>query len=228
MLRITALLLACGIAATPGLTAQSPGGQSSTPRISLGAELGYHSGLGVQFHGMLSELASGFPLKARLGLRYASVGPGEPLDARRIFINNATNGTPEKSGRTWGFNLDLLYPMRVLSLPRSHVYGGVRYARFTGNFVFVGGNEDFDIRSSHWGLGAGLESYWSLSQRVDLVLSTGVDYFFASTMNGHDTSYSPDGTAVNPREDFTYSDADAAVSQPKLEPALMLGFNYHF
>jgi hypothetical protein len=33
---------------------------------------------------------------------------------------------------------------------------------------------------------------------------------------------------VNPREEFTYSHADEAVSQPKLEPQMMLRFNYHF
>jgi hypothetical protein len=66
------------------------------------------------------------------------------------------------------------------------------------------------------------------SQPARTPASTGVDYFFSSTMNGHDTSYSPDGTAVNPREEFTYSDADEAVSEPKLESQMMLGFNYYF
>ncbi len=228
MLRITTLSLALAVSAMTTLTAQSIGHQPSYPRFALGAHMGYYSGTGVHIQGMVSEFSPGFPLQARLGVQYAWVGPGDALGARRIFINDATNGTPQTSGRTWGFNLDLLYPMSVLSLPRSHVFGGIRYARFTGNFLFIGGNEDFDIRSRNWGLGGGVGSYWAVSPRVDFVLTTGLDYYFASTLSGHDTSYSPDGSAVNPRQDFTYGDADAAVSQPKLEPTLMLGLNYHF
>jgi hypothetical protein len=58
------------------------------------------------------------------------------------------------------------------------------------------------------------------------MLSAGLDYFFSSRLTGHDTSYSESN--VNPRNDYTYSDADAAVGQPKLEPLLMLGMRYNF
>ncbi len=228
MLRSTTRSLALAVGAMPALAAQSPHRQPGYPRDSLGAGMGYYSGFGIQVQGIISEFAPGFQLKARLGIEHASVGPGDALGAREVFINDATNGRPKESGRTWGFKLDLMYPMSVLSLPRSHVFGGLRYAHFTGNFVFVGGNEDFDIRSTNWGFGGGVESYFSVSPRVDLVLTTGLDYFLSSTLSGHDTSYSPDGTAVNPRQDFTYSDADAVVGQPKLEPTSMLGFNYNF
>jgi hypothetical protein len=191
---------------------------------SAGLTVGYRSGIGIKAIGMVSGFTPSFPVTARFGIGYTAVDAGEPLAARSVFINDATNGVPQESGHAWSLELDVLYPVRVLSLSRSQLYGGIRHARFNGNFEFIGGNEDFDVTSNNWGVGAGLESYLAMSRRVDLLVSAGVDYFFSSRLSGHDTSYSPDETNVNPRNDYTYSDADAAVGQPKLEPLLMFGF----
>jgi hypothetical protein len=176
---------------------------------------------------MVSGFTPSFPVTARLGIGYTSLDAGEPWDARSVFINDATNGVPQEKGHIWSFDLDVLFLVSVLSLPRSYLYGGVRHARFTGNFKFVGGNEDFDVTSSHWGLGAGLDTYFWVSRSFDLVLSAGLDYFFSSRLTGHDTSHSPDESNVNARNDYTYTDADTAVGRPKLEPLLMLGMRYN-
>ena len=227
--RIVGLLFGMILVLGSAAAAQSYGLENSTdPRITLGFRMGYNAGVGAEGWGLLSNFAQGFPLALRLGISRTAVQPGSAWDARRIFINDATNGDPEKKGRTWGIKFDLLAPVSLFSLQRAYAYGGVRHAAFTGNFRFVGGNEDFDIKSNHWGLGAGLESYFAMSSRVDFVVNGGLDYFFSGTLSGHDTAYSPDGEDVNPRNDYTYSDADAAVAQPKWEPALMLGFAYRF
>jgi hypothetical protein len=63
---------------------------------------------------------------------------------------------------------------------------------------------------------------------MDLMFGLGLDYDFSSTLTGHDTAYSPDGTAVNPREDYEDGDVDAAVGQPKFRPWLATGLQYHF
>lgn len=214
---LCALGLACAL--VPGIPAQRT-------QLSAGGQLGYAAGVSVQGNLVAADFAQGFPLQVRLGLSYAATQPGQALDARRIFINNATNGTPEKSGRTLGVRLDLMHQVRVLTLPRAYAYGGVRHSSFRANFRFIGGNEDFDVTSSHWGLGGGLDSYFAVSRRMDMVVSAGVDWFFAARLSGHDTSYSPDGDNVNPREDFTYADADAAVGQPKFGPVLLVGVSY--
>jgi hypothetical protein len=99
---------------------------------------------------------------------------------------------------------------------------------FTGNFNFVGGNEDFDITSNQWGAGIGVENYFRITPALDLVFSFGYDYFFSSTLYGHDTSYSPDGQDVNGRKDFTFEDADNAVNQPKHNIKAMVGLGYNF
>ena len=123
---------------------------------------------------------------------------------------------------TWDFGFDGLYPTGA----RSNFFAGVRYSRFKANFKYVGGNEDFDVTSSHWGLAAGMEAAYPMGSKMALVISGGAEYFFSSRLTGHDTSYSPDGDDVNPRKEYTYSDADAAVDQPKLRPIVLLGLTY--
>jgi len=222
------LILGLILSLNSALMAQTNPGADSKAHFSAGLLMGYSSGFSIQGYGLVSNFAEGFPLRARLGLGYVATEPGDALAARRIFINDATNGIPEESGRTWALKLDVQYPVSLLSMERAFLFGGLRYARFTGNFKFVGGNEDFDVTSNHWGLGAGLESYFMVSPRFDMVLTAGLDYFFSSSLSGHDTSYSPEGEDQNPRNDYTYSDADAAIGQPKLDPVLMLGFAYNF
>jgi hypothetical protein len=225
------ILAVAGMLVTAGvnLSAQNDTEHGSTnPDVTVGLRAGYHDGAGVEAFGILSDFARGFPFAMRLGLSRTSVQPGSAWDARRIFINNNTNGDPEKKGRSWDVKLDFLAPVDLLANTRSYAYGGVRHSRFTGNFRFVGGNEDFDVTSKQWGIGAGLESYFAVSSRVDFVVNGGLDYFLSGTLTGHDTSYSPDGEDINPREDYTYSDADAAIAQPKWEPTVMLGLAYRF
>ena len=178
--------------------------------------------------GIISNPASGFPMHVKLGAGYLSTSPGSSADARRIFINDATNGVPESSGSITSFELTFLYPLKLLSLSEAYVYGGPRYTSFKANFKYIGGNEDFDVRSNQWGLGSGVEAYFPINPRFDFSLTTGVDYMFAGNLQGHDTMYSPDATTGNERDDYTYEDADAAINQPKLELALMLGVRYNF
>jgi len=228
MRRILISCLCILLLSTTVAKAQDAGTAASGAQFSSGLLLGYTSGFGVEAFGVASNFADGFPLQARLGIGFTSVDAGSAPDARRVFINNATNGIPEKKGQTTDFSLDVGYPVNLFSMKRAFVFGGVRYARFKGNFKYVGGNEDFDVKSSHWGIGGALQSFFPMGGRFDLVLNAGLDYFFSSTLTGHDTAYDPDGTAVNPREDYTYTDADAAIGQPEFRPILMLGMNYRF
>jgi hypothetical protein len=189
---------------------------------------GYSGGPGFQINFVTADFAQGFPLNVQLGIAYSGHDPGNAADARKIFINDATNGDPEKSGRMWDFRLDFLYKVKWLSMQRAYVYGGPRYSQFTANFVFVGGNEDFDISSDQWGIGFGIKSYFAMGAKVDFVATVGFDYYLDSALYGHDTVYNPDGENVNPRNGYTYEDADNAVSDPNFQLRLLLGVNYHF
>ena len=201
--------------------------QGSAQNSAVGFTLGHNGGLTFRFHGLLSDFAQGFPLSVKLGIGYTSVDPGNAADARRIFINDATNGTPEQGGRVWDFRADLLYTMKWFSPARTYLFAGVRYALFSGNFKFIGGNEDFDVTSNPWGIGAGIEMHFKMTNQIDLVTTAGLDYYLNSELQGHDTTYSPDGENINPRPGYSYKDADKAVHQPKVELLLMVGLNYH-
>lgn len=194
--------------------------------FSAGIMTGYSAGLGVRATGTLSNFAQGFPFAMQVAAGYFVRDAGVPLDARRVFINDNTNGTPTKSGSMWEFRLDFLYKVGLLGMRDAYLYLGPRYSLYTATFDFVGGNEVFDITSNQWGIGTGITAGFPVSPRVSFVLTGGLDYYAGATLGGHDTSYSPDGQTVNGRNDYTYTEADQAVNQPKFEPVAMLGISY--
>jgi hypothetical protein len=210
------------------------GGQPANTRgsnsiISAGITIGYDIGMPVQGHLLISNFAEDFPLSVRLVIGHTFMwDPGTPLDVRHVFINENNNGVPQKSASRWELGIDLLHHVKLLSLKRAFVYGGVHYSHLTGSFDFVGGNEFFDVYSNQWGLAAGLDNYFRVSSDIDLFISVGTVYFFPSTLKAHDSEYSPNGQIINQRENYTYSDADRAVNQPKLIPKLLVGLNYYF
>jgi hypothetical protein len=203
-------------------------GAAAGTEYAGGLMLGYYGGPSGFLQGTASELAPGFPMSLRLGLGYTSMDPGNAADARRIFINDATNGTPTQRGWSYNFRFDLIYSIESSFMRQLNVYGGPRHSRFTGNFNFIGGNEDFDVTSNQWGLGMGLEGLFPMGGQLALLVGGGFDYFFDSTLSGHDTAYSPDGEDVNARLDYTFNDADAAINQPGLVGSVMIGLNYYF
>ena len=201
---------------------------SDAANIFGGLSAGYKSGVSIRGSAGVSNFALNFPLSVEFGISYSSVNPGDPFPARRIFIADATNGTPEKYGTTWDFRLDFLYNLNIRGPKAVYIFAGPRYAMFDAHFHYVGANEEFDVTSNPWGVGLGMKGLFSVSGRIDLTLSAGVDNYFDTTMHGHDTSYSPDNQNVNPHENFTYRDAKAAVNTPRVQAVLMLGLAYNF
>jgi hypothetical protein len=189
---------------------------------------GYKGGAGFRVGVMALDFARGLPIGIEGAISYTALDPGSPEDARRIFINDATNGTPEESGWMWDYRLDFLYRLKILGMNDAFLFVGARYSVFTADFHFVGGNEDFEVSSNQFGVGLGARTSFPISQKVSISFLLGFDYFFNATLTGHDTSYSPGGETVNGKHNYTYKDADAAVNQPKLQPIAMLGFVYYF
>jgi hypothetical protein len=191
-------------------------------------QLGYFGGPGVHCSGTVANFAEGFPFRLRLGLGYSWVPSGDALLARRVFIDNNTNGTPRAWGTVWDGRMDILYPISLLSLSRSMVYGGLRRSSFVARFEYIGGNETFNVNTKQWGVGGGVETSFALSPRVDMVFQLGADYYFRGELSGHDTYYRPDGDDLHAIANYTYKDADAAIDQPDIESRLMLGVAYRF
>jgi len=225
---ICAALAAATLICAPAWAQSTTTPAQPASRFSAGVSAGYYSGFGLEFSGTFSDFARGFPLAARVALGYASVDPGSASDARRIFINDATNGAPEKSGRVIDLRFDGLYRLTDEGATPILLYFGPRYSSFKGNFRYVGGNEDFDVTSGQWGLGMGLEGQFGMGRSGMLVVGAGVDYFFESALRGHDTAYTPSGDDSNPRRGYTFEDADAAIDQPRWVPRLMVGYSYRF
>ena len=65
-------------------------------KVSAGILTGYNRGFGIQANFTLNRSASELPFDLRAGVGYTFLNPGNSADAGRIFINNATNGTPGK------------------------------------------------------------------------------------------------------------------------------------
>jgi len=202
--------------------------QAGATDFSSGIMFGYSGGTSFQIDGMVGNFAEGFPMKVQLGIVYSRLDPGKALDARRVFINDNTNGDPEKTGSKWDFRLDFLYQIHWLNLKELYVLGGPRYSMFNAHYDFIGGNEVFDISTDQWGWGIGARADFPISRTLDFVLSTGMDYYLNSKISGHDTSYSPDGEVINGQHDYDYDDADDAINQPKFQLRLLIGVNYHF
>ena len=202
-------------------------------KFSAGVLIGYHRGYGAQANIKLHNTTNELPFELRLGLGYTILNPGNAADARRIFINNATNGEPEKKGRSIDYRLDFLFSKSIFGIPNSYIVLGPRGSSFKGNFKYIGGNEDFDVTSTQWGVGGGMESHFKLKEKMNLVIAVGLDFYLPSTLHGHDTSYSPDNDNVNGRNDnenndtpFTYKDADKAINQHRFMPYAMIGLNF--
>jgi hypothetical protein len=195
---------------------------------------GYNRGFGIQANLTAYNFPKDLPIELRLGMGISLINPGNATDACRIFINNATNGVPEKNGRSFDFRFDFLFPKRIFGNDHSFLVLGPRFSTFRGHFDYVDGNEVFDVTSTQWGAGAGLENHFKLTQKLTLVLNYGVDIYLPGTLTGHDTSYSPNNDNVNPEENnqnndnpFTYKDADKAIRQPFIMPHFMIGVNFN-
>jgi len=198
------------------------------PYLSGGIDAGYANGLSFQGNITVHNFAVGFPLSLRLGIGYVSIDPGNPAEARSMFVNDNTNGVPEKSGTVWNFRMDFVYPVSFFPIKRSDLFVGPRYSMFDGTFSFIDGNEVFSVLSNQWGLGLGADASFAITSRIDMVLTTGFDYYFLSTLEGHDTSYSPNGYTVNGRLNYNYASVDNAINQPKFVYRALMGFNYFF
>ncbi|MEZ4386149.1 MAG: hypothetical protein R3D98_00960 [Candidatus Krumholzibacteriia bacterium] len=195
---------------------------------SLDVGFGATAGTGVQAGLTLEHFTRDVPLSLRMSLAYSGRDAGQALDARHVFINDNSNGTPEEQARTWQFRLDLLHPIGSFASAPLHLGLGLRRSSFTGTYDFIGGNEKFDVTSSAWGVGAFLETAFAVSDRVDFTLKAGLDHFFDAPLKGHDTTYSPDGDDANPRDGYDFGSADDAVNQPTLEFFGLMGLQLHF
>ena len=211
LLAITAFTLLCG--ASPTLAGD----------FVTGLNLGTEAGFGAHIHGTFRNFTQDLPLSVRFTAGYHKANAGDPYAARQVFINDNTNGTPEDSAKYYQFRFDLVFPVMKAGKQQLFLFAGPRLAKYTAQFVYVGGNEDFEIKTNPWGIGLGLESYFAINQSTDFLIQVGLDHFLEADIEGHDTIYTTDGDHINPRDGYDYGSADEAVDQPKTEVLIMVG-----
>lgn len=199
---------------------------SAAPKYFLDVQTGYADYYSLSVSGTIADFTYDVPLAIKFGMSYNFRDAGDPWAARKIFINDNTDGDPQKSGQCFDFRLDFAYPVNWFPVRRTYLYAGPRLSFYTATFEFVGGNEFFDIESTQFGLGTGLETHLGISQNLSFVISGAFDYFFDSEIGGHDTFYNPDGTDISGRLDYTYEDADEAIDQPNYIVRLMVGLSF--
>jgi len=121
----------------------------------------------------------------------------------------------------------------IFNINHSYLVFGPRFSAFKGDFKYVGGNEDFEVKSHQWGIGGGIENHFKMAKNLGLIIAYGLDFYVPSTLTGHDTSYSPDNDNINPTRDnqnenvyFIYKDANRAIRQPEFMPYLLFGVSF--
>ncbi|MCW8802991.1 MAG: hypothetical protein OQK57_01240 [Ignavibacteriaceae bacterium] len=199
---------------------------SAAPKYFLDIQTGYADYYSVSVSGTIADFTYDVPLAIKFGASYNVRDAGDPWAARKIFINDNTNGDPEKSGHSFDLRVDFAYPVNWFPVRRTYLYAGPRLSFYTSSFEFIGGNEFFDIKTTQFGLGTGLEAHLGINQNLSFIISGAFDYFFDSEIGGHDTFYSPDGTDINGRNDYTYDDANQAINQPNYVVRLMVGLSF--
>lgn len=188
--------------------------------------VGYTNDVGIAAGLRLAELSEEIPLFFSLNGGYIrQAEPGNAEDARGIFINDGTGGNIEEYGQSWHYGLDVGYEVLRQDALRVAAFGGARQNHYSASFAFIGDNEAFRVTTRQIGFGGGANLILgAASQRVQFALSGGAYYFVKARFDAHGTFYyTPDGVDSQPRDEYTYEDADDAVNQPRLRPFAEIG-----
>ncbi|MDH5718773.1 MAG: hypothetical protein OEZ22_14195 [Spirochaetia bacterium] len=196
--------------------------------ILVGPNIGYWGSPGGSFEVSLLDLNKKFPMGFIIGAGYFfQNNPGNAEEARRIFINDNTGGVIQKDGTILMTYFDITYPLYRSESFIFRLTAGPRYAKHTANFAFLGDNEVFDINSTPYGIGAGIRFDFELSKNFILKLGTGFDVYEKTQLGGHGKFYyDPDSIDDNPRQNYTYEDADKAIYQPDKFIKFVIGIDY--
>jgi len=84
---------------------QSPS-LSAVPKYFLDIQTGYANYFSISVSGTIANFTYDIPLAIKFGASYNVRDAGDPWAARKIFINDNTNGDPEKSGHSFDLRVD--------------------------------------------------------------------------------------------------------------------------
>lgn len=204
-----------------------------TPIFSLetyhNLSMGFNSDLGVYMGVRFDEFSKTSPIyfEGRGGYIYQK-DPGDATEARKIFINDNGGGQIEKFGESYNISLEVGYTwMKGDNFSVDFSASGLMDF-YNANFAYIGDNEVFAVKTAAYGLGAGVALKVPISKTENFfVIKTGMEYYFKSSIEAHGTYiYTTDGKDDNPRNDYTYEDADRVINQPEMNIYVLLGIIY--
>jgi hypothetical protein len=191
--------------------------------------LGYGQDLAVNMALRVEDSSPGFPLfvQGRLGYIYQK-DPGNAELARQIFINDNQGGTIQKYGESYLVAMDLGWKAAYFEKFSLEIILSGLWNHYRANFSFLGNNEAFTVKTSPYGVGLGAAMRLPLSNRgSSLMVKSGMEYYPKALIDSHGTFfYTPDGNDDQPRNDFTYKDADGAINQPEFRFLIQVGILY--
>ena len=188
--------------------------------------MGYYDDLGVTLGLRIEDptLQLPFYLQARVGSAY-QIEPGNAEDARKIFINDNTGGNIEEYGLSYFVGIDFGWRLVLKEAIQLELNISGLWNHYEAHFSFIGNNESFSVKTDALGIGLGANLRIVFSERKSsLLIKCGVEYYPKTQIDAHGTFYyTTDGTDDNPRNDYTYEDADESINQPWFRPYVQIG-----
>lgn len=206
---------------------------SITPLFSMETfhdlSIGFNNDLGIYMGVRFDQFSTTSPIyfEGRGGYIYQK-DPGDATEARKIFINDNGGGQIEKFGESYNISLEVGYTwMEGDNFSLDFSASGL-LDFYSANFAYIGDNEVFAVKTSAYGLGAGVALKVPITKTENFfVIKTGIEYYFKSSIEAHGTYiYTTDGKDDNPRNDYTYDDADSVINQPEMNIYVLLGVIY--
>lgn len=214
-------LLALGLGAASAQTIRTIAAPSVN-NLELGLTGGYYRSGGAQFFVGMRNLYG--PIGARLSASYAS-GNGGFSDSTTIPVVGSIksqkaagliNNTKAKSTMV---GLDATYELgEIATRTDLTVYGGLRYGHFTSTINYAD-KSYADYTSNRFGLGAGVEAGYAVTNNLSVIGNLGADYYFKGDIKSKDS---------NGNSDTLSSDSLNFVSQPGGVFKAGVGVKYRF
>ena len=119
--KIIFTLILFAVIFTKNIFSQQYSTSSTEPKYFLEVQMGYTHYFGVSLAGTIADFTYDLPLAIKFGMSYNIRDAGDPWAARKIFINNNTNGDPQKSGHSFDLRLDFAYPVNWFPVRRTYL-----------------------------------------------------------------------------------------------------------
>ena len=191
---------------------------------------GWNVGLGLDVGSRtFDHFTRDLPLSARLGLGYHNADAGRSLRGpQHLHQRQHQRRSPRSSGRGLAAALRPAVPgLQARRRTSCTPWSARAHARLQPPTSTTSAATRTSTSPATPGAWASASRATSPSRRPPtFVLQAGFDWYGKAKLAGHDTAYLPSGDDVNPRNDYDWDDADAAIDQPRWEVVFSMGVRF--